>query len=143
MTHDKKLNRQAFFAQTAIRFSQKIEVLFSGNPANIEQANFAVRCAEFFKECGISSVWMEQFGVQAARQNFQFCRIESAFNPALLVLFGINEDSVELPVKPMHVTPRHALEKTVLGEDPNILREIGMIDAAGLQVEHFGRKQRS
>ena len=85
---------------------------------------------------------MKQFGVEAARQNFQFCRIESPFNPALLVLFGINENSVELPIEPMHVTPCHAFKKTVLGQDPDVLREIGVINAAGLQVEHFRREQR-
>src|SRR5712691_5096882 len=84
---------------------------------------------------------MIQFGVEAARQNFQFCRIESALNPALPVLFGINENSVELPIEPMHVTPCHAFKKTVLSKDPNVLGEIGVIDAAGLEIEHLSREQ--
>src|SRR4029077_10183087 len=73
--------------------------------------------------------------------NFQFCRIEAAFDPALTVLFGINENGVELAVEPLHITPRHAFEETVLRQDADVLRKIGMINAAGLQVEHLGRKQ--
>ena len=43
----------------------------------------------------------------------------------------------------MHVAPGHALEEAVLGEDADVLRKIGVINAAGLQVEHLGREQRS
>ncbi len=85
---------------------------------------------------------MKQVGVESARQNLQFRRIESALDPALPVLFGINENRVELAVEPMHVTPGHAFKKTVFGQDPDVLREIGVINAARLQVEHFGREQR-
>ncbi len=42
----------------------------------------------------------------------------------------------------MHVTPRHAFQKTVLSQNADVLREIGVINAAGLQVEHLGREQR-
>ena len=42
----------------------------------------------------------------------------------------------------MHVTPRHAFEKAVLCQDADVLREISVINAAGLQVEHLGREQR-
>src|SRR5262249_28615284 len=50
-------------------------------------------------------------------------------------------NGVELAIEPMHVTPRHAFKKAVLCEDAHVLGEIGMIDAARLQVEHLGRKQ--
>ena len=41
----------------------------------------------------------------------------------------------------MHVTPRDAFEEAVLGQDADVLREIGVINAARLQIEHFGREQ--
>ena len=85
---------------------------------------------------------MEQFGVEAARQNLQVRRIESSFNPALLVLFGINKNSVDLPVEPMHLSPGHALKKTIFSQDADVLRKIGVINAAGLEVEHLCREQR-
>src|SRR5262245_20595468 len=142
MTHDKKLDRQSFLSQTAISVSQKIQILFSRDAANVKQANLAVRRTESFKERRIASARMEQFGVEAAWQNFKFRRVKSAFNPTLPVLFGIDENSVELAVKPMHVTPRDAFKKTVLGQDSNVLREIGVINTAGLEIEHFCREQR-
>src|SRR4030095_7699062 len=104
MTNDKKLNRQSLFAQAAISGGQKVEVFFFRNAADVEQPNLAIRRSEFFKKSDVSSSWMKQFRVEAARQNFQFCRIESAFNPALLVFFGVNENSIKLPIEPMHVS---------------------------------------
>src|SRR5438270_5143337 len=85
---------------------------------------------------------MKQLGIEAARKNFQFGRIEAAFNPALPVLFRVDENVIELAVEPMHVTPCHAFEKTILGKNPDILGKIGVINAARLQVEHLGREQR-
>ena len=41
----------------------------------------------------------------------------------------------------MHVPPGQAFEKTVLGQDANVLRKIGVIDSAGLQVQHLGGEQ--
>src|SRR5213592_4637064 len=41
----------------------------------------------------------------------------------------------------MHVAPRHALKKAVLGKNADVLGKIGMVDAARLQVEHLGREQ--
>ena len=55
MTDDKKLNRESFFAQTTISVSQKIEVFFSRNAADVEQANLAVGRSEFFKKRGIAA----------------------------------------------------------------------------------------
>src|SRR5205085_6322270 len=119
----------------------KIEILFTRNTANVQQANLTVASAELLEKSRVASSRMKQLGVEATRQNFQFCRIETAFDPALTVHFRINENGVELAVEPMHVTPRHAFEKTVLCQDADVLREIGMINAASLQVEHLGREQ--
>ena len=85
---------------------------------------------------------MEQFVVEAARQNFQFRGVESASDPALPVLFGINENSVELPIEPVHVSPCHAFKETVLSQNPDVLWEIGVINAAGSEIEHLCREQR-
>ena len=41
----------------------------------------------------------------------------------------------------MHVIPRETFEKAVLGQDADVLRKIGVINAARLQVEHLGREQ--
>ena len=43
----------------------------------------------------------------------------------------------------MHVVPRHAFEKTVVGQDTDVLREIGMINPARLQVQHLGGEEGS
>src|ERR1700730_9510509 len=42
----------------------------------------------------------------------------------------------------MHVAPGHALQKTVLRQDPDVLRKIGVVNSARLQVQHLGREQR-
>src|SRR6266699_3170229 len=42
----------------------------------------------------------------------------------------------------MHVTPRHTFKEAVLGKNADVLWKIGVINAARLQVEHFGREQR-
>ena len=41
----------------------------------------------------------------------------------------------------MHVTPGHAFEKTVFGQNADVLRKIGVINSARLQIEHLGREQ--
>ena len=41
----------------------------------------------------------------------------------------------------MHVTPGHAFEEAILCQDANVLREIGVINPAGAQVQHFGGEQ--
>ena len=84
---------------------------------------------------------MKQFGVEPARKNFQFCGIEPALDPALPVLLGVDEYGIELAIEPMHVTPRHAFKEAVLGKNADVLRKISVINAARLQVEHFGREQ--
>src|SRR5438105_3110924 len=84
---------------------------------------------------------MEQLCVQSAWENFQFFRIKTAFDPAPPIFLRVHEHGIELSVKPVHVTPGHAFEKTVFGQDADVLRKIGMINAAGLQVEHLGREQ--
>src|SRR6266478_3162744 len=42
----------------------------------------------------------------------------------------------------MHVTPRHTFKEAILGKNADVLWKIGVINAARLQVEHFGREQR-
>src|SRR5437660_8920709 len=85
---------------------------------------------------------MKELGVEAARENFQLGRVEAAFDPALAIFFRIHENGIELPVKPMHIAPGNAFEKTVFGQDPDILWEISVINSAGLKIEHFRREQR-
>src|SRR5437660_11462265 len=82
---------------------------------------------------------MEQLCVQSAWENFQFFRIKTAFDPAPPIFLRVHEHGIELSVKPVHVTPGQALEKTVFGQDADVLRKIGMINAAGWQVAHLGR----
>src|SRR6266705_3663425 len=86
---------------------------------------------------------MKQFSVETAREKFQFCRIKPALDPALPVFFRVYENGVELAIEPVHVTPGHAFEEAIFGENANVLRKIGVMNAAGLQVEHLGREQRS
>src|ERR1700741_652704 len=86
---------------------------------------------------------MKQLRVEAARKNFKFCRIEPALDPALPVLFGVDENGIQPAVKPVHIPPRNAFEKAVLGKNPTVLGKIGVVNAARLQVEHLGREQRS
>ena len=97
--------------------------------------------AEFLKKSRIAPCWSEQFGIEAARENFQFRGIEATFDPALPIFFRVYKDGVELTIKPVHVTPCGAFEKAILGKDADVLREIGMINSARLQVEHLGCKQ--
>src|SRR5438132_7317395 len=84
---------------------------------------------------------MEQLCVQSAWENFQFFRIKTAFDPAPPIFLRVHEHGIELSVKPVHVTPGHAFEKTVFGQDADILRKIGVINSAGLQLEYLGREQ--
>ena len=82
----------------------------------------------------------EKVGVESARENFEFLRIESAIDPALAILFGVHKNSVELAVEPMHVIPGETFEKAVLGQDADVLRKIGVINPARLQIEHLRRE---
>src|SRR5712691_12449682 len=84
---------------------------------------------------------MKELRVEAARENFQLCRIETAIDPAFPIFLGVYKNGIELSIKPMHVTPGHTFEKTVFGQDSDILGKIGVVDAARLQIEHFGREQ--
>src|SRR5437016_10275354 len=84
---------------------------------------------------------MEQLCVQSAWENFQFFRIKTAFDPAPPIFLRVHEHGIELAVKPVHVTPGHAFEKTVFSQDADVLRKVGVIDAARLQIEHFRREQ--
>src|SRR5229473_2844428 len=84
---------------------------------------------------------MEQLRVEPARKNFQLGRVKPALDPAFSIFLRVHENGIELSIKPMHVTPGHAFEKTVFGQDSDVLRKIGVINAAGLQVEHLGREQ--
>src|SRR5439155_23195514 len=84
---------------------------------------------------------MEQLCVQSAWENFQFFRITTAFDRAPPIFLRVHEHGIELCVKPPHVTPGHASEKTVFGQDADVLRKLGMINATGLKVEHIGREQ--
>src|SRR5713101_7624020 len=143
MTNNEKLDRQTLVAKLPISFRQNIEVFLLRYAADVKKADIAVGRAEFFPECRIAPCGREQFSVEAARENFQLCRIETALDPALPVFFRVYEDGVELAIEPVHVTPSHAFEEAVFGEDADVLRKIGVINAAGLQVEHLGREQRS
>ncbi len=143
MTNDKKLHRKALIAQSAVGICQNIEIFLPRYPANVKQANLTVSGAKFFPKSGLASRRSEELGIETARKNFKFCRIEAALDPALSILFGINENGVELTIKPMHVPPRHAFQEAVLGQNPDVLREVRMVNAARLQVEHFGREERS
>src|SRR5947207_10047433 len=84
---------------------------------------------------------MEELRIQSARENSQFFRIKTAFDPTVAIFFRVYEDGIELPVEPVHVTPGHALEKTVFGQDPDVLGKIGVINTARLEIEHLGREQ--
>ncbi len=42
----------------------------------------------------------------------------------------------------MHEVPGQALEEAILGEDADVLREIGVVNAAGLEIEHLAREER-
>src|SRR5437773_5495275 len=85
---------------------------------------------------------MKELRVEAARENLQLGRVEAALNPALPIFLGVYKNGVELAVKPMHVAPGHAFQKTVFGQNPDVLREIGVINSAGLKIEHLGCEQR-
>src|SRR5262249_35869354 len=108
---DTKLDRQPFGAEPAIRFSQKIEILFLRNAADIQQSDLSVFRTELFEERRIAAGRMEKLGVESTRKDFQFFRLKPALDPALTVFLRVHEDGVELIIKPVHVAPRHALEK--------------------------------
>src|SRR5262249_28819165 len=84
----------------------------------------------------------EKLGIQAARKNLQFPGVEATLDPPLPILFRVNENGIELPIEPMHIAPRGAFQKAILSKNPDVLREISMINAARLEIEHFGCKQR-
>src|ERR1043166_5989646 len=135
------MDREAFGAQSAISFTEQIKIFLFRDATDVKETNFAVAvAAESFEERGIASFWVKEFGVEAARENFQFRRIKPALDPALAIFLRVDEDSIELAVEPVHVTPCNALEETVLGQDADVLRKIGMINPAGLEIEHFRRK---
>ena len=109
---------------------------------DIEQTDLAVSSSKLFPKRRLASRWCKKLDIEAAWKDFQFRGIEATFDPALSILFGVNENGVELPIEPMHVTPRDAFQEAVLGKNSDVLREIGVINAARLQIEHFGCKQR-
>src|SRR5262249_37076656 len=115
VTDNAELDRQPLVAQAAISFGQKIEILLARHATDIKQSNLPVRGSEFFEKCGITPRWMEKLSVQTARKNFQFGRIETALDPALPIFLRIYEHCVKLAVKPVHVVPGDAFEKTVFG----------------------------
>ncbi len=85
---------------------------------------------------------MEEGGVEAARENFDFFGGDAAVDPAAAVVLGIHVDEVHLGVKPVHVNPGEGLEEAVIGEDADVLRKIGVINAAGAQAEHLRGDER-
>src|ERR1700730_6539726 len=142
MPDDEELDRQSFVSQLAVGLRQDIQILLFGNPADIKQAHFAVgRPTEFAPKRRIALLRIEQLMIESARKNLQLRRVEATFDPTLAIFFRVYENSIELAVKPVHVIPRHAFPETVVGQDANVLREISVINAARLQVEHFRGEQ--
>src|SRR6266481_4341817 len=68
---------------------------------------------------------MEQLRVEPTGENFQLGRVKSALDPAFSIFLRVHENGIELSIKPMHVTPGHAFEKTVFGQDSDVLCKIG------------------
>src|SRR5207249_821599 len=138
---DVKLHGKIFLTQLSISARQNIEIFFARNPTDIKQARFTIGPAKFVPEARIASFRIEKLGVETAWKNLQLRRVEPTIDPALPIFFRIDEHGIELAIEPMHITPGHALEKAVLGQNANVLRKIRVVDTARLQVEHFRREQ--
>src|SRR5437870_2803690 len=114
MTDNKKLHRKPVVAQLAIGVCQNIEIFLPRYAADIEQTDLAVSRSKLFPKRRLATRWGEKLDIEATWKDFQFRVIEATFDPALPILFGVNENGVELPIEPMHVTPGHAFQETVL-----------------------------
>src|SRR5689334_25320488 len=104
--------------------------------------NSAIVFAEFLPKPRITVFRTEERGVETARQNFQFFRRKSSRNPTSAIFFRVDKYAVELAVEPLHVSPGDTLQKTIIGQNADVLRKVGVINPAGLQVQHFRRRQR-
>src|SRR6476646_10452815 len=89
--------------------------------------NSAVVFAEFLPKPRIAVFGTEECGVETTRQNFQFFRRKSPRNPASAIFLRID---------------KYAFQETIVGQNTDVLRKVGVINPAGLQVQHFRRRQR-
>ena len=104
--------------------------------------NSAIGFTEFLPKPRVAVFGTEECGVETSWQNFQFFRRKSPRNPASSILLRVDKYAVELPVEPLHVMPGYAFHETIVGQNADVLREVSVINAARLQVQHFRRRQR-
>ena len=76
-------------------------------------------------------------------QNLDFVRRYPPINPTVPVILRIHVKQIDLRIEPVHVVPCERFKKTIIRQDPNILRKIGVINSAGAQSERLGCNQRS
>src|SRR4026208_1782898 len=94
--------------------------------------------AALLPELRFAPRWVKECGVETAGENAQLFRGDAALNPCAAVAFAVNVNHIERVVEPLHVAPGKRLEERILREDANVLRKIGLIDAARAQAEHLG-----
>src|SRR5438477_12253548 len=103
--------------------------------------NSAIGFTEFLPKPWVAVFGTEECGVEPAWQNLQFFRRKSPRNPASPILLRVDKYAVELPVEPLHVMPGYAFHETIVGQNADVLRKVGVINAACLQVQHLRRRQ--
>src|SRR4051794_7979901 len=135
MADDEELDRHFIVAQAAISLHQDVQVFLAGNASDVEQAHMSVVFPELIPELRVPPAGMKKLGIESTRKNLEPGRIKTAFDPALAILLRIHKNRIELPVEPVHVAPRNAFEEAVFREDADVLRKIGVVDAARAQVQ--------
>src|SRR4030095_12129681 len=142
MADDGKLYGNLVLPEITEGLEKKVDVFLLRDTPNEQKTHASAVAAELFPKVGVASPWSKESGVESAREDLKFPGVDPALDPALPVLLGVNEDCVKLAVEPVHVFPGETLEEAVLSQDADVLREVGVIDTAHLEVEHLAGEQR-
>ena len=86
---------------------------------------------------------MEHPRIEAAGKDVQFFAGDPPVDPAFSVVLGIHVDHVQLAVEPVHEIPREGFHERIVGEDPDILREVGVVDPDRAEPEGFRGRERA
>src|SRR5690606_38130643 len=98
--------------------------------------------AVLFPKTRVAPLRIKERGVEAAREDFDALRGDAAVDPRAAIALAVHVEEVELVVEPLHEIPRERLQEIVVGEDADVLREVGVINATGAQAEDLAGEQR-
>ena len=86
MPDQKQLYRMARLADVIIGRRENIEILFSRDTTDIQEANFLAIPSRALPKRKVSARRIKQIRIQATRQNLQFFRREPSVDPTFPVL---------------------------------------------------------